>query len=85
MLIFFEKGYEVLTMQPSPRIPSRLDSASVAKYYDTTNDWIPGWTEQAERWNGRLAMVGFVISIATEALVGHSVFASTLAQWLGLR
>jgi hypothetical protein len=30
-------------------------------------------------------MVGFVISIATEALVGHSVFASTLAQWLGLR
>jgi hypothetical protein len=57
----------------------------VAQYYDTTNDWIPGWTEQAERWNGRLAMVGLVISVATEALVGHSVFATTVAQWLGLR
>ena len=71
-------------MQSSPRIPSRLDSTSVAQYYDTTNDWIPGWTEQAERWNGRLAMLGLVIRIAREGALGHSVFASTLAQWLGL-
>lgn len=72
-------------MQASPKIPSRMDSAAVAQYYDTTNDWIPGWTEQAERWNGRLAMLGLAISIGMEAALGHSVFASTLAQWLGLQ
>jgi hypothetical protein len=43
--------------------------------------WEIGWMEQAERWNGRLAMLGFAISIAVEALVGHSV----LAFVLGLR
>ncbi|MFS8813728.1 hypothetical protein ACVW0Q_001738 [Thermostichus sp. MS-CIW-21] len=41
-------------------------------------EWEIGWTEKAERWNGRLAMLGFAISIAVEALVGHSVLASVL-------
>lgn len=63
----------------------RYDSAAVAQYYDTTNDWVPGWTEQAERWNGRLAMIGFVISISVEAVTHHSIFGEVLAQWLGLR
>ena len=32
-----------------------------------------GFTEQAERWNGRLAMLGFVLALATELLTGHGV------------
>ena len=32
-----------------------------------------GWSEQAELWNGRLAMLGFVIAIATEFLTGSGV------------
>ncbi|UPM50865.1 chlorophyll a/b-binding protein [Synechococcus sp. A10-1-5-1] len=33
-----------------------------------------GWTEQAERWNGRLAMLGFVIGLATELMTNQGVF-----------
>ena len=32
-----------------------------------------GWTERAERWNGRLAMLGFVIALAMELLTGQGV------------
>jgi hypothetical protein len=32
-----------------------------------------GWTSTAELWNGRLAMLGFVIAIATELLTGQGV------------
>ncbi len=32
-----------------------------------------GFTEQAERWNGRLAMLGFVLALATELLTGQGV------------
>lgn len=39
-----------------------------------------GFVEFAETWNGRLAMLGFVIGIATELLTGQSI----LAQ-IGLR
>ncbi|WP_088240773.1 chlorophyll a/b-binding protein [Calothrix rhizosoleniae] len=34
-----------------------------------------GFTKFAETWNGRLAMLGFVIAIATEVLTGESVLA----------
>lgn len=50
------------------------DTPAVARYYDDTNDWVPGFTAQAERWNGRLAMVGLLVSIVMEATIGHSVF-----------
>lgn len=30
------------------------------------NAWITGFTPQAEIWNGRLAMLGFVAAIAIE-------------------
>ncbi len=36
-------------------------------------EWTIGWNERSERWNGRLAMLGFAASILTEAVVGHSV------------
>ncbi len=32
-----------------------------------------GFTEVAETWNGRLAMLGFVIGVATELLTGHGI------------
>jgi ferrochelatase len=39
-----------------------------------------GFVEYAETWNGRLAMLGFVIGLATELLTGQSI----LSQ-IGLR
>jgi hypothetical protein len=39
-----------------------------------------GFVEFAETWNGRMAMLGFVIGIATELLTGQSI----LSQ-IGLR
>lgn len=32
------------------------------------NAWITGFTPQAELWNGRLAMIGFVSAITIELL-----------------
>jgi hypothetical protein len=32
-----------------------------------------GFTEFAETWNGRLAMLGFVIGVATEVLTGQGI------------
>ncbi|MCP2731250.1 chlorophyll a/b-binding protein [Limnofasciculus baicalensis] len=38
-----------------------------------------GFTNFAETWNGRLAMLGFVIGIATEYMTGQGIL-----QQLGL-
>ncbi len=32
-----------------------------------------GFTKTAENWNGRLAMLGFVIGVATEFLTGQGI------------
>ncbi len=32
-----------------------------------------GFTSFAENWNGRLAMLGFIIGIATEYLTGQGI------------
>jgi Chlorophyll A-B binding protein len=32
-----------------------------------------GFTSFAENWNGRLAMLGFIIAIATELLTGKGI------------
>lgn len=40
-----------------------------------------GFTDQAERWNGRMAMLGFVIALATELLTGEGVFGQLRALW----
>ncbi|MDJ0706760.1 MAG: chlorophyll a/b-binding protein [Leptolyngbyaceae cyanobacterium MO_188.B28] len=32
-----------------------------------------GFTDFAETWNGRLAMIGFVLALATEALTGQGI------------
>ncbi|MEO0490329.1 MAG: high light inducible protein [Cyanobacteria bacterium P01_A01_bin.123] len=32
-----------------------------------------GFTQFAENWNGRLAMLGFIIGLATEFMTGHGI------------
>ncbi len=32
-----------------------------------------GFTTTSENWNGRLAMVGFVLAVATELLTGQGI------------
>jgi len=32
-----------------------------------------GFTNFAENWNGRLAMLGFAIGLATELITGHGI------------
>ena len=32
-----------------------------------------GFTQIAENWNGRLAMLGFVIGLATEFMTGNGI------------
>lgn len=32
-----------------------------------------GFTKFAENWNGRLAMLGFIIAMATEYVTGQSI------------
>lgn len=34
-----------------------------------------GFTAFAENWNGRLAMLGFVIGVATELMTGKGILA----------
>lgn len=40
-----------------------------------TNENKLGFTTFAENWNGRLAMLGFVIGVATELLTGKGILA----------
>ncbi len=37
------------------------------------NDWQWGFTPQAELWNGRFAMLGFVAALITELLSGDGI------------
>ena len=37
------------------------------------NAWITGFTPQAEKWNGRFAMLGFVAALITELASGQGI------------
>jgi ferrochelatase len=37
------------------------------------NEWNWGFTAGSETWNGRLAMLGFVIGLGTELLTGQGI------------
>lgn len=37
------------------------------------NGWVWGFTPQAENWNGRLAMIGFVSAVLVELASGQGV------------
>jgi hypothetical protein len=41
--------------------------------------WIWGFTSSAENWNGRLAMIGFVLALVVEGLTGKGI-----AHFLGI-
>jgi hypothetical protein len=68
------------TNTPSPvetkTVPE--DTFAAKEYKTNPNGFVWGWTPQAERWNGRLAMLGFIVSIITELVVGHSVLGNIL-------
>jgi hypothetical protein len=49
-----------------------MQDAKVAKAEDR-NAWVVGFTPQAEIWNGRLAMIGFVAALVTEILTKQGV------------
>ncbi len=40
---------------------------------DDRNSWRWGFTPQAEVWNGRFAMIGFVAALITEYFSGQGV------------
>ncbi len=40
---------------------------------ENRNSWSWGFTNGAENWNGRLAMIGFVAAIAVELVSGQGV------------
>ncbi len=40
---------------------------------DDRNAWRWGFTPQAEIWNGRFAMIGFIAALLTEYLSGQGV------------
>ena len=64
-----------------------MDSTSQSR-----DDWFQGEAEQsmpgrfiaAERLNGRLAMLGFVIGLLTEALTGHGILSQFTFGVLGI-
>jgi hypothetical protein len=49
-----------------------MQSTPTSKVEDR-NSWVFGFTPQAEIWNGRLAMIGFVAAIVTEVLTKQGV------------
>lgn len=48
------------------------EATKVVKTEDR-NAWVFGFTPQAEIWNGRLAMIGFVAALVTELLTKQGV------------
>jgi len=58
---------------------SDTDLPPVAKAYNGTdrNAFIFGWNPQAELWNGRLAMIGFLAYLLWD-LAGYSVLRDAL-------
>ena len=40
---------------------------------ENRNDAKFGFTPQAENWNGRLAMIGFIAAVVTEFVTGQGV------------
>jgi Chlorophyll A-B binding protein len=55
------------------------DLPNVAKAYNNVdrNAFVFGWNPQAELWNGRLAMIGFVAYLLWD-LAGYSVLRDVL-------
>ncbi len=54
------------------RTPSTISSEAKAYNGTDRNAFLFGWTPQAELWNGRLAMIGFLAYLLWD-LAGYSV------------
>lgn len=50
-----------------------MTSSTKATSSGDRNGWVWGFTPQAESWNGRLAMIGFVSAILVERFSGQGV------------
>jgi len=50
--------------------PSKVGGAALK---ENRNSWVWGFTPQAENWNGRLAMVGFVAALMIELFSSQGV------------
>ena len=70
-------------MTSTPESPLSPDAATPQNEPPPTDEGSAepgfGWTQYAERINGRFAMVGFVALLVLELLTGQGFF-----QWLGL-
>ncbi len=44
-----------------------------------------GFLEFAKTWNGRLAMLGFMIGVATELLTGQIILPQIGLRWITMR
>eukprot|EP00808_Paulinella_micropora_P001518 g49750.t1 len=59
------------------RAPLKLESLITAKFHleiEVASDNAKfGFVEFAEKWNGRMAMLGFTIGLATEAVTGSGI------------
>ncbi len=60
------------TMQDTQKVTAPIAS-------EDRNAWKFGFTPQAELWNGRFAMIGFVAALATEYFSGEGTL-----RFLGL-
>lgn len=49
------------------------DTQKLTVSTDDRNAWKFGFTPQAELWNGRFAMIGFVAALATELITNQGV------------
>jgi hypothetical protein len=52
---------------------STTTTKATAQTTEDRNAWKFGFTPQAELWNGRFAMLGFVAALATEFSSGQGV------------
>jgi len=58
-----------MTSSTKATASSNVDKAHPNK---SRNGWVWGFTPQAELWNGRLAMIGFVSAVIVELLLSRS-------------
>jgi hypothetical protein len=57
------------------RSGAAIMTSSTKKIFSSTdrNSWSWGFTPQAELWNGRIAMIGFMAALLTELLANQGV------------